>query len=283
MGITSRLSIVVLSLITEIGGLTAYAQDLTATHVAGNIHMLEGKGGNIGVSAGKDGLLIVDDQYASEEQKIRGALKGIQPGPLKFVLNTHFHGDHTGGNEVFGKEAIIIAHENVRNRLQTNKKPKAALPVITYADKVSVHFNGEEIELIHFPGGHTDTDSVVYFRGSNVVHMGDLFFSGRFPFIDLGQGGSVQGYLDNVTAILARLPDDVMLIPGHGPLSTKSDLEAFRAMIDACYRRVKEQVKAGKSIEEIQAQGVPAAYKDWAWRFISEQRWIIILHTDLAK
>lgn len=213
------------------------AQDeaITPVHVAGNIHMLEGSGGNIGVSAGEDGILIVDDKFEKDEPRVRELLKGINPGPLKFVLNTHFHGDHTGGNAAFGKEAVIIAHENVRGRLSTDK-PKEALPVVTYEDKVSVHFNGEEIELIHLPAGHTDTDSVVYFRGSNVVHMGDLFFSGRFPFIDLENGGTVEGYLANVAKVLETLPDDVKIIPGHGPLSSKADLQKFHTMINCSAR-----------------------------------------------
>lgn len=279
-----RLSLFMSTVLLGLSALSAGAQDaLTVTAVAGNIHMLEGKGGNVGVSAGDDGLLIVDDQFASEEQKIRAALKDINPGPLKFVLNTHVHGDHTGGNEAFGKEAVIIAHENVRKRLVDDEQPKSALPVVTYADKVTVHFNGEDIDLIHFPTGHTDTDTVIFFRGSNVVHMGDHFFSGRFPFIDLGRNGSVQGYLDNVAAVLAGLPDDVKIIPGHGPLSTKADLKAFHTMIDTCYTAVKEQVKAGKDMEAILAKGVPAAYKEWGWRFISEERWLATLHDDLTK
>lgn len=284
MRMSSPLTHIAVSAFTALGIFSVGAQDiLTVTPVSGSLFMLEGKGGNVGVSAGDDGLLIVDDQFASEEQKIREALKSINPGPLKFVLNTHVHGDHTGGNEAFGKEATIIAHENVRVRLEADAQPKSALPVVTYENKVSVHFNGEEIELIHFPNGHTDTDTVVYFRGSNVVHMGDHFFSGRFPFIDLGRNGSVEGYLKNVAAVLADLPDDVKIIPGHGPLSTKADLQAFHAMIDACYSSVKEQVAAGKTIEDIQTKGVPAAYKDWAWQFISEQRWLITLHDDLTK
>ncbi len=279
-----RRSLFVSTALLGLGVLNVGAQDaLTVTAVAGNIHMLEGKGGNIGVSAGEDGLLIVDDQFASEEQKIRAALKDINPGPLKFVLNTHVHGDHTGGNEAFGKEAVIIAHENVRKRLVDDEQPKSALPVVTYEDKVSVHFNGEVIDLIHFPNGHTDTDTVIFFRSSNVVHMGDHFFSGRFPFIDLGRNGSVQGYLDNVAAVLAALPDDVKIIPGHGPLSTKADLQAFHTMIDTCYTAVKEQVKAGADMEAILAKGVPAAYKEWGWRFISEERWLATLHDDLTK
>lgn len=264
--------------------LNATAQDeaIEPVHVAGNIHMLEGSGGNVGVSAGADGILIVDDKFEKDEARIRELLKDINPGPLKFVLNTHFHGDHTGGNGAFGKEAVIIAHENVRNRLAADQ-PAHALPVVTYDDKVSVHFNGEEIELIHLPAGHTDTDSVVLFRGTNVAHLGDLFFSGRFPFIDLGGGGTVQGYLDNVAKLLETLPDDAKIIPGHGPLSTKDDLRTFHRMIDECFTFVKEQVKAGKTIQDIQSQGVPAEWKNWGWRFISEERWLITLHTEAVK
>jgi glyoxylase-like metal-dependent hydrolase (beta-lactamase superfamily II) len=270
--------------IAALGGITVQAQDedIVPVHVSGNIHMLEGSGGNVGVSAGEDGLLIVDDKFEKDESKIRDLLKGISPGPLKFILNTHFHPDHTGGNAGFGKEAIIIAQEHLRERLSADQ-PKEALPVITFENSVSVHFNGEEIELIHFPAGHTDTDSVVYFRGSNVIHMGDLFFSGRFPFIDLENGGTVQGYLDNIATILKTMPDDARVIPGHGPLSTKADLEKFHRMITECFNSVKDQVKAGKSIQQIEAQGVPAEWKNWGWRFISEQRWIITLHTAATK
>ena len=190
-------------------GMPALAQDrdfskveIKATKVAGNVYMLEGAGGNIGVSVGSDGLLIVDDQFAPLADKIHAALRGLSPASLKFVLNTHWHGDHTGGNAAFSAEAPIIAQENVRKRMATDQvvfgdkvpaSPKEALPVITFDDKVSVHFNGEEIKAIHFPAGHTDGDSVIFFTGSNVVHMGDDFFAGRFPFVDIGSGGSVQG------------------------------------------------------------------------------------------
>lgn len=258
-------------------------EEIKAQHVAGNIHMLEGSGGNVGVSAGEDGILIVDDKFEKDVPRIRELLQEIDPGPLKFVLNTHYHGDHTGGNAEFGDEAVIIAHENVRVRLAGEDKPKVALPVVTYEDKVTIHFNGETIDVIHFPEGHTDSDSIVFFRGANVVHMGDHMFAGRFPYIDLGGGGSVQGYIDNVAKALSHIPDDAKLIPGHGPLSTKADLQELHDMIDACYTSVKDQVAAGKSIEDIQEQGVPAEYKDWGWRFISEQRWIMILHEDATK
>ena len=189
--------------------------------VSGHIYMLQGSGGNIGVSAGDDGILIVDDEYAPLAEKIRAALKGINPGKLRFVLNTHFHGDHTGSNPVFGPEATIVAQDNVRKRLVSgatimgNKvEPMAAagLPVVTYAEAVSVHFNGEEIKAIHFPHGHTDGDSVIFFTKSNVVHMGDDFFNGFFPFVDMESGGSVQGMTAGVAKVLAQIPADAKLI-----------------------------------------------------------------------
>lgn len=277
-----RIVLVVAGVALGVASVQAQDEEIVPVHVAGNIHMLEGSGGNVGVSVGEDGILIVDDKFEKDEAKIRELLTGIDPGPLKFVLNTHFHGDHSGGNAAFGNEAVIIAHENVRGRLSADQ-PKVALPVVTFEDKVSVHFNGEEIELVHLPAGHTDTDSIVYFRGSNVVHMGDLFFSGRFPFIDLNSGGTVQGYLDNIAKVLETLPEDVKLIPGHGPLSGKADLQEFHTMISECFASVKEQVIAGKTIQDIQAQGVPQAWKDWAWRFISEERWIVMLHAEAVK
>src|SRR5688572_29298555 len=191
--------------------------------VAGNIYMLVGAGGNIGVSIGDDGILIVDDQYAPLAPKIKEALKGISDKPVKFVLNTHYHGDHTGGNEAFGETAPVIAHTNVRKRMAEgvparNIAPssKGALPVITFDDRLAIHINGEDIRAIHCPGGHTDGDSVIYFTQSKVVHMGDDYFNGRFPFIDLQSGGSVKGLIRNVEKVLSDIPADTKVIPGHG-------------------------------------------------------------------
>src|SRR5437879_1828039 len=189
--------------------------EVKSIHVAGNIYMLTGSGGNIGVSVGPDGILIVDDQFAPLAEKIEAALKELNPGPgkLKFVLNTHYHGDHTGGNAHFGRQASIIAHSNVRKRL--GGKPgdsKPALPVITFDDSLSVHFNGEEIKLVHVPPAHTDSDSIVYFTGANVIHFGDTFFSGRFPNIDLAGGGDVRGYIRNVEDAIKKVPADAKLI-----------------------------------------------------------------------
>ncbi len=204
--------------------------EIKVTKVAGTVYMLEGSGGNIGVSVGDDGIVIVDDEFAPLAPKIITALNGITDKPIKFILNTHYHGDHTGGNEVFGRTGTIIAHENVRKRLQTGTTtlgrqtppaPKLALPVITFNDRATVHANGEDIRAIHMPHGHTDGDAVIEFMQSNVVHMGDDFFNGLFPFIDTANGGSVRGLITNDESILARVRDDSKIIPGHVRSATK--------------------------------------------------------------
>ena len=261
--------------------------EVKATPVAGKIYMLQGAGGNIGVSAGSDGLLIVDDQYAPLAEKIRAALQGLPgagaQGRLRFVLNTHWHGDHTGGNEHFGAEAPIVAHSNVRKRMSTEQhvfgeavppSPAKALPVVTFDQSLSIHFNGEEIQAIHFPHGHTDGDTVVFFTGSNVVHMGDDFFHNRFPFVDLGSGGSVVGLTENIDRILARLPEDVKVIPGHGPLSNKKELKAYRDMLAETTAIVRERIAAGQSLEQVKAAGLPDKWKDWGTGFIKTDFWL---------
>ncbi len=256
---------------------------IKTTHVAGNIYMLEGAGGNIGVSAGPDGTLIVDDQFAPLAEKIRNALRELGEGPLEFLINTHFHGDHTGGNAIFGNEAHIVAHANVRKRLQVEDASKEALPVVTFDDSLSIHFNGEEIRVIHFPNSHTDGDSVIFFTGSNVVHMGDLFFSGRFPYVDLNSGGDVEGLIEHIEKLLTELPPDVKLIPGHGPLSDIDDLKTYHQTLVATTEVVRDQIEAGKSLEEIKAAGFPKKWRSWGAGFISTSRWIEIVHQSLAK
>ena len=256
---------------------------INTTHVTGNIYMLEGAGGNIGVSVGPDGILLVDDQFAPLAEKIRNALKELGEGPLKFLVNTHFHGDHTGGNVVFGKEAHIISHTNVRKRLQMEFPSKEGLPVVTFDDSLSIHFNDEEIRVIHFPHSHTDGDSVIFFTGSNVVHMGDLFFSGRFPYVDLNNGGDVEGLIKHIEQLLAELPPDVKLIPGHGPLSDIDDLKTYHQTLVATTDMIRNQIEAGKSLEEIKAAGLPKKWRSWGAGFISTGRWIEIVHRSLAK
>ena len=242
--------------------------------VAGGISMLIGSGGNIGVSAGVDGILIIDDQYAPLGAKIKAALAALGSDTPKFLLNTHFHGDHTGGNADFGINSIIVAHENVRGRLVAGDAPASALPVVTYDDDVTIHFNGEDITLIHMPAGHTDTDSVVMFADSNVIHMGDHFFNGGFPFVDLESGGTVQGYLQNLEKALSWIGDDTAVIPGHGPLGTKSDLLNFYNVVKDTSTAIRVMKSQRMSKEEIVAAGLGDEYESWGQGFINEQRWI---------
>ena len=259
---------------------------IKTTAVRGPVYMLEGRGGNIGVSAGPDGVLIIDDQFDYLAEKIQKAIDALGRGELKFVLNTHWHGDHTGGNKIFGRQAPIVAHENVRKRLLEDSEspaPKEALPVITYQDGISIHFNGETIRVYHLPAGHTDGDSVIYFTESNVLHMGDLFFSGRFPYIDLGSGGDVAGFLKNVDTVIDRLADDVKIIPGHGPLSTIDDLRKFRGMLRETTDLVRQRINDGKSLEEAQAMGLPEKWDSWGKEFISNDRWIEIVYTSFSR
>jgi len=268
--------------------------EIKATKINGNVYMLEGSGGNIGVSVGEDGILIVDDEFAPLAEKIRAALKTLGEGKLKFILNTHWHGDHTGGNAQFGKDAPIIAHDNVRKRLSTEQRseffknttpasPKEALPVITFDQSLSVHFNGEEIKVIHFPHGHTDGDSVIFFTTSNVVHMGDDFFSGRFPFVDLESGGSVEGLTKNIAEIIPKLPAGVKLIPGHGPVSTVDDLKAYHRMLTETTEIVRKQMAANKSLDQIKKEGLPAEWKSWGEGFIKTDLWLEIVYRSLSK
>jgi cyclase len=268
--------------------------EVKSTKVAGNVYELEGAGGNIGVSVGADGILIVDDQFAPLADKIKAALKTLGEGKLKFVLNTHWHGDHTGGNAVFGPDAPIIAHDNVRQRLATEQKseffkrttpasPKEALPVITFGQSLSVHFNGEEIKVLHYPHGHTDGDSVIFFTGSNVVHMGDDFFAGRFPFVDLESGGSVEGLVRNVGEIIAKLPAGVKIIPGHGPISSADDLKLYHRMLVETTEIVHKKMAAGKTLDQIKAEGLPEEWKAWGSGFIKTDAWIETIHRSSSK
>jgi len=268
--------------------------EIKATKVNGNIYMLEGAGGNIGVSVGEDGILIVDDEFAPLADKIKAALKNLGEGKLKFILNTHWHGDHTGGNAPLGRDAPIIAHDNVRKRLSTEQRseffktttpasPKEALPVITFDQSLSVHFNGEEIRVIHFPHGHTDGDSVIFFTKSNVVHMGDDFFAGRFPFVDLESGGSVQGLTKNIGEIIPKLPEGAKLIPGHGPLSTIADLKAYHRMLTDTTEVVRKGIAAQKTLDQIKKEGLPAEWKSWGEGFIKTDQWIELVFRSLQS
>jgi len=252
--------------------------------VAKNIYMLQGAGGNIGVSVGADGILIVDDQFAPLAGKISAALQKLNPGKLKFILNTHHHGDHTGGNAQLGRDAHIVAHTNVRKRLGGDRPGgKEGLPIITFDESLSIHFNGEEIKAIHVPAAHTDNDSIIYFTGANVIHFGDTFFSGRFPNIDLNGGGTIRGYIQNVADAIQKTPADAKLIPGHGPLSTVKELKEFHAMLVETSAVVQKAIDAGKTLEQAKSDGLPEKWKTWAAPSLGVDRWIEILYNGLKK
>ncbi|MEZ5308026.1 MAG: MBL fold metallo-hydrolase [Pyrinomonadaceae bacterium] len=254
--------------------------------VNGVVYALFGSGGNIGVSYGDDGLMTIDTQFERNVVGIKEALSKLGTDKPRFVFNTHYHGDHTGGNVLFGNDALIIAQDNVRYRL-LNPGPgrdgapgvpmaKQGLPMITYDKSVALHINGEKVKALHFPSGHTDGDTVIFFTTSNVVHLGDDFFVGRFPYVDLGSGGSVNGLIDNIGKLLGMIPVDAKLIPGHGPVSTIEDLRAYHSMLVSTTLYVRKMMKEGKTLDEIKKAGLPAEFKSWApeGSFINEERWI---------
>lgn len=261
------------------------AVQITATPVAGKITMLQGNGGNIAVSLGDDGVLMVDDQFAPLSDKIKAAITKLGGSAPELLLNTHWHGDHSGGNENFADKATIIAHDNVRVRIAdpANQRVAAALPVITFANGLSIHFNGEEIKLIHLPHGHTDGDSAVWFTGSNVIHMGDEYVTNAFPFIDLNSGGSVEGLIDNHANILAQIPDNIRVIPGHGGLSTKAEMAAWIEGVRTTAKIVTDQMATGKPLAAIIEQGLPEQYASWGMGFINEAAYITAVYTSSAN
>lgn len=286
-----------MSLSGVVGAQTAIGQDVASAvietrEIAGNVYALFGPGGNIGVSVGDDGMLIVDDLMAPLTERVREALGELGEGKVKFLLNTHWHPDHTGANPDWGTTAPIVAHHNVRERLATQQEvlgmtygplPAEGLPVITFADSLSIHFNGEEIRAIHLPGGHTDGDIVVWFSQSNVVHMGDLFFNGMFPFIDYGSGGDVSQFTENVGAVLDRIPENVRIIPGHGPVGDIADLRRFHTMLTETIAIVRGHIEAGKSLEDIQAEETFDDYPGWGDVFITAPQWIALIHASLTR
>lgn len=268
-------------------------QDVTVktVKITDKVFMLQGRGGNVGVSAGADGILIIDDDFSQVAPKIGEALKVLGSDKPRFIFNTHWHGDHTQGNNFFGKDSIIIAHTNVRKRLATDAIfmgekftafPKFALPMITFDQSTSVHFNDEEIVAVHYPNGHTDGDSVIFFTKANVVHLGDHFFANRFPFVDLESGGSVRGLTKNVAEIIAKLPADVKIIPGHGNLSTLTDLKNYHQMLLETTDIVSKGMIGGKTLEGIKKDGLPAKYQTWGSGFIKTDVWIETIYKSLT-
>jgi glyoxylase-like metal-dependent hydrolase (beta-lactamase superfamily II) len=249
--------------------------------LSNSVYMLKGQGGNIGVSIGTDGVFVIDDQFAPLTPKILSAIRALSDLPIKYVANTHFHGDHTGGNANFQKEgATIIAHDNVRARLLLPKRdgsatPKEALPVLTFNDAMSIYMNGEKVAVFHVDKAHTDGDAVLYFTKSNVLHTGDTFFKDRYPYIDLKSGGSVDGYIAAVKRSLMLIDDQTKIIPGHGGLASKKDYESFLKMLETLKTQVLQEIAKGKSeTEVVNNTAITKAFDDlgYSWRFINSEK-----------
>jgi cyclase len=269
--------------------------EIKVTKVAGTVYMLQGAGGNIAASIGEDGIVVVDDQFAPLAAKIEAALRGVTDKPVRLIINTHYHIDHTGGNAWFQKQAPIIAHDNVRKRLEqgsvagngSTKDVQApasgdALPIFTFDHDVTVHLNGEDIRALHFPSGHTDGDSIIFFLKSNVVHMGDDFVTYGFPFVDLESGGSVQGMITATDEVAAALPPDAKVIPGHGPLSSLDELRQFTKMLKDTQRLVQVGIKQGKSLEQMQKENILGPWQKYSGEFVTSEQWLITLYNDLT-
>lgn len=268
------------------------------TEVTQGIYMLKGQGGNIGLSVGADGVFMIDDQYAPLTDGIRAEIAKITDQPVRFLINTHWHGDHTGGNESLrGTGTVIVAHDNVRKRMSTDQvmeffkrevpaSPVGALPVITFDSAVSFHLNGEEVKAIHMPRAHTDGDAIVYFTRSNVIHAGDIAWTSGYPFIDIGSGGSINGMVAGLDQILSLSNENTKIIPGHGPgpIQSPDDLRPYRTMLATVRDRVAVMIAQGKTLEEVQAAGPSAEFDElWGNGFINPENFVREIYLDLTR
>ena len=280
---------------------TATAQDfsdveITTTGVAEGVHALVGAGGNIGLVVGGRGAFLVDDQYAPLTDRIQAAVAEITDRPVRFVLNTHWHGDHTGGNEnLAGEGALLIAHDNVRRRMSSGQfmeffdrevppAPADALPVVTFNDEATFHIGGHTVRAIHLPGAHTDGDSIVHLVEADVIHAGDIVFYGMYPFIDYGSGGSLAGMIEGVDAILALANDETAIIVGHGgPVIDQQQLKEYRDMLADVHRELIELIVDGASLEDVLAEEITAAYDEkWGGGFIGPDRWVELNYAGMT-
>lgn len=247
------------------------------TPVKGPITMLSGAGGNIAVLKGDQGVLVVDDGFDKNSASLKAALSALGEAP-QYLLNTHWHGDHTGANATLG-DATIVAHDNVRVRLikgseRAEPLPAAALPDVTYSDAMTIHFGGQTVSVMHFPNSHTDGDSVIFFEPAHVVHMGDIMFAGSFPYVDTSSGGSVAGYMKSLLAIIEKLDDDSVVIPGHGQITNRAGVKAFHAMIVETSATISKMKADGKTKQQAQTAGLASKWLGWGDFFIDEERWI---------
>jgi glyoxylase-like metal-dependent hydrolase (beta-lactamase superfamily II) len=270
--------------------------EIQTEKVADGIYMMTGAGGNLGLAVGPDAVFLIDDQYAPLTPKIQSAVAAVTAKPVQFILNTHWHGDHTGGNEALaGAGALIMAHDNVRKRMSTEQflaffklrvepSPKAALPLVTFGSDVTFHINGDEVIALHCPAAHTDGDAIVHFRRGDVIHMGDIFFNGMYPFIDSASGGTADGVIAAVDRALALATDRTRIIPGHGPLASKADLRAYRDMLVTVLGRIRTQMAAGRTIKEIIDSKPTQEFEDrWGKGFIKADTWVSMLIAGLLK
>jgi glyoxylase-like metal-dependent hydrolase (beta-lactamase superfamily II) len=292
-----------LILVSVLFSLSAAAQsdrfekvEIKTTKLTQNLYMLEGEGGNIGVSAGDDGVFVIDDQFAPLTARILAAIKAISDKPVRFLINTHWHFDHTGGNENLGKAGVVIvAQDNVRKRLANKTAieffksaygptPAAGLPVLTFKDTVTFHLNGDEATAIHAPNAHTDGDSIIHFKNANVVHMGDTYFNGFYPFIDTGTNGSVRGMIAAADRVLQITDDTSQIIPGHGPLSNKAELKAYRDMLAKVHANIAAMVKAKKTLAQVIAVKPTKDYDGkWGNGFLKPDQFVEIVYASAAK
>lgn len=269
---------------------------IKVTSLANGVYMLEGAGGNIGISVGNDDVFMIDDQYAPLTPKIRAAIATVSPKPVRFLLNTHWHGDHTGGNEnMAGAGAIIVAQDNTRKRMTKEQfiaafnmkvppSPAAALPIITFSESLSLYLNGDSVRAVHFRNAHTDGDVVVTFERANVVHMGDTFFNGMYPLVDLSTGGSIDGVIAAVDKMLATTNANTRFIPGHGPLGSRADLVRYRNMTKTIRDRVARLVARRRTLAQVVAAKPTADYDaTWGKGFLQPDVFVAILYNDLAR
>lgn len=267
--------------------------EIRAEQLAPGIAVLFGRGGNIGVSYGADGTVLIDDQFAPLTGRIQSAVADLGAEPVRFLINTHWHFDHTGGNENFGEAgAVIMAHDNVRIRMAEGSSgrfdvppaPPVALPVVTYHDGIKLHLNGDTVHIVHMHAAHTDGDSIVWWENANIVHMGDLYFNGAsFPFVDLESGGDVRGVIRAASHVIDMTNEETQIVPGHGPMATRADLIAYRDMIAAITDRVAAAMSDGRSLEDIQTMGLTADYADLEGGFISGEQFLAFVYASLER
>jgi glyoxylase-like metal-dependent hydrolase (beta-lactamase superfamily II) len=262
--------------------------------VTKQIYMIAGQGGNIGIFTGRDGTFLIDDQFAPLTGKIIEAIKSVGGDYPKFLINTHYHGDHTGGNENLGQGGtLIFSHDNVRERLSTGSFIKAfnmkmagisreGLPVVTFSEDISFHLNGDSVRAIHVPNAHTDGDSFIYFKGANVIHAGDFFFNGIYPFIDVNHGGSLKGMIIAVDKVLSMADENTKIIPGHGPLSDKAQLKSYRQMLGTAYERLRRLKAEGKTAQEaVAAKPLADLEAIWGDGVFKSDRWIVLIYSGV--